>query len=57
MHLIDKEPVERHPSHKPDFHPTNGREGENATFLSRCLLNLELCGGGFAPRHLRRQEQ
>ncbi len=32
----------------------NGREGETATFLSRCLLNSELRGGGFAPRHLSR---
>ncbi len=27
------------PGKKPDFHPTNGREGETATFLSRCPLN------------------
>ena len=32
----------------------NGREGETATLLSRCPLNLSLCGGGFAPRHLSR---
>ena len=32
----------------------NGREGETATFLSRCLLNFSLRGGGFAPRHLSR---
>ena len=32
----------------------NGREGETATFLSRCPLNLELRVGGFAPRHLSR---
>ena len=32
----------------------NGREGETATFLSRCLLFLNLCGSGFAPRHLSR---
>jgi hypothetical protein len=32
----------------------NGREGETATLLSRCPLNSELRGGGFAPRHLNR---
>ena len=32
----------------------NGREGETATLLSRGLLNSELRGGGFAPRHLKR---
>ena len=32
----------------------NGREGETATFLSRCLLNSNGLGGGFAPRHLSR---
>jgi hypothetical protein len=32
----------------------NGREGETATSLSRCPLNSELRGGGFAPRHLSR---
>ena len=32
----------------------NGREGETATFLSRCLFTLNLRGGGFAPRHLNR---
>ena len=32
----------------------NGREGETATLLSRCLVSLSLCGGGFAPRHLSR---
>jgi hypothetical protein len=31
-----------------------GREGETATFLSRCPLNFELRGFGFAPRHLNR---
>jgi hypothetical protein len=31
-----------------------GREGETATLLSRCLVTLNLCGGGFAPRHLSR---
>jgi len=33
MHLIVKEPVSLQPSQKPDFHPTNGREGETATFF------------------------
>ena len=32
----------------------NGREGETATFLSRCPFNSELSSGGFAPRHLNR---
>ncbi len=32
----------------------NGREGETATFIRRCLFTLNLCGGGFAPRHLKR---
>ena len=32
----------------------NGREGETATFLSRCLFTLMLHGFGFAPRHLNR---
>jgi len=32
----------------------NGREGETATLLSRCPLNLNGLGGGFAPRHLNR---
>ncbi len=32
----------------------NGREGETATLLSTGLLNSELRGGGFAPRHLSR---
>jgi len=31
-----------------------GREGETATLLSRCPLNLNLRGFGFAPRQLRR---
>ncbi len=39
---------------KPVFHPTIGREGETATFFSRCLFNSKLRGGGFAPRQLRR---
>ncbi len=42
------------PDKKPVFHPTNGREGETATFLSRCSLNSELREFGFAPRHLNR---
>jgi hypothetical protein len=32
----------------------NGREGETATFLSRCLVSLNLRVAGFAPRHLNR---
>jgi len=32
----------------------NEREGETATFFSRCLVSLNLRGGGFAPRHLSR---
>jgi hypothetical protein len=32
----------------------NGREGETATFLSRCVVSLCLCVIGFAPRHLNR---
>ncbi len=32
----------------------NGREGETATLLSRCPLNSNGLGGGFAPRHLNR---
>jgi len=28
MHSIVKEPVDVQPGQKPDFHPTNGREGE-----------------------------
>ena len=32
----------------------NGREGETATLFSRSLVNSELRGGGFAPRHLSR---
>jgi transposase-like protein len=31
-----------------------GREGETATFLSRCLLNSKLRVGGFAPRQFGR---
>ena len=31
-----------------------GREGETATFLSRCLFNSELRVIGFAPRQLNR---
>ena len=32
----------------------NGREGETATFLSRCVISFGLRVGGFAPRHLKR---
>ncbi len=32
----------------------NGREGETATLLSRCLVTFSGLGGGFAPRHLNR---
>jgi len=32
----------------------NGREGETATFLSTFFIKLNLRGGGFAPRHLKR---
>jgi hypothetical protein len=32
----------------------NGREGETATFLSRCLFTFCLRVGGFAPRHFNR---
>ena len=35
----------------------NGREGETATLFSRSLVNSELRGGGFAPRHLSRSPQ
>ena len=31
-----------------------GREGETATFFSRCLFNSNGLGGGFAPRQLNR---
>jgi len=31
-----------------------GREGETATFLSRCLFNSSGLGGGFAPRQFNR---
>jgi len=31
-----------------------GREGETATFLSRCPLNFSGLGGGFAPRQFGR---
>ena len=31
-----------------------GREGETATFIRRCPLNLELRVFGFAPRQLNR---
>jgi len=32
----------------------NGREGETATLLSTGLFTLNLRGGSFAPRHLKR---
>ncbi|MBA3784158.1 MAG: hypothetical protein H0X15_01250 [Acidobacteria bacterium] len=32
----------------------NGREGETATFLSRCPSNFSGLGGGFAPRQFNR---
>ena len=32
----------------------NGREGETATLLWRCVVNFSGLGGGFAPRHLSR---
>ena len=32
----------------------NGREGETATLLSRCVVTFGGLGGGFAPRHLSR---
>ncbi|CAN5233033.1 hypothetical protein BH20ACI2_BH20ACI2_00350 [soil metagenome] len=54
MHLIVKEPVALQPSQKPDFNPTNGREGETVTFLSRCVVTFGGLGGGFDPRHLNR---
>ena len=39
---------------KPYAEQFNGREGETATLLSRCLFNSNGLGGGFAPRHLSR---
>ncbi len=39
---------------KRDVEQFNGREGETATFLSTGLYILNLRGGGFAPRHLKR---
>jgi len=36
------------PDQNPDFHPTNGRESETATLLSRYLLNCSLRVGCFA---------
>ncbi len=39
-------------SRKPVFHPTIGREGETATFLSRCLFTCCLRGFGFALRQI-----
>ena len=38
-----------------DSEQFNGREGETATLLSRCLLNFNLRVSGFAQRHLRRR--
>jgi len=32
----------------------NGREGETATLLSRCVVSFGGLSGGFAPRHLSR---
>jgi hypothetical protein len=32
----------------------NGREGETATLLSRCVVTFSLREFGFAPRHLSR---
>ncbi len=32
----------------------NGREGETATLLSRCVVSFSLRVFGFAPRHLSR---
>ncbi len=32
----------------------NGREGETATFLTRCVVIFGLCVAGFAPRQLNR---
>jgi len=32
----------------------NGREGETATLLSRCVVSFSLREFGFAPRHLNR---
>jgi len=42
------------PDQNPDFHPTNGREGETSTLLFGLSVTLTLRGGGFAPRHLSR---
>ena len=41
---------------KPDgnVEQFNGREGETATLLSRCLVTFNELGGGFAPLHLKR---
>ena len=49
MHLIAKGPVEMHPSYKPDFHPTIGREAETATFIKRNYLFFSLRLVGFRP--------
>ena len=32
----------------------NGREGETAALLSRCVVSFSLRVAGFAPRHLKR---
>jgi len=42
------------PSDDGDSQQIIGREGETATFFSRCVLNFGGLGGGFAPRHLNR---
>jgi len=34
----------------------NGREGETAIFLFSFFFHINLCGGGFAPRHLSRSQ-
>ncbi|MCA1625506.1 MAG: hypothetical protein LC768_12180 [Acidobacteria bacterium] len=40
-------------STQADAQQFNGREGETATLLLTSLVNSELRGGGFAPRHLK----
>ena len=50
MHLIIKDQVDVYPSQKPDFHPTNGREGETATLFATFFIKLYVVAGGFAPR-------
>ena len=44
----------KNPRNRENAQQFNGREGETATLLSRCSLNLSGLGGGFAPRHLSR---